>query len=279
MTGADLLADGAARLARAGIESPRLEARLLLAHAAGLTPEALLRDLRSPVAAPGFDALLMRRAQREPLAYLVGQREFWSLPFHVSPATLIPRPDSETVVQAALAAAPGARRVLDLGAGTGCLLLAVLSERPYAWGIGADYDPRAAALAARNAAALGLAARASFLCADWAAPLRGKFDLVLSNPPYIESAGITGLEPEVAVYEPVRALDGGLDGLDAYRRLATALPDLLATDGAAVLEVGAGQDRAVTELMRRGGLDTARVHNDMAGMARAVTLVHSAIGM
>ena len=277
MTGADLLAGGAARLAKAGIESPRLEARLLLAHAAGLAPEALLRDLRDPIAAPGFDALLTRRARREPLAYLLGRREFWSLPFAVSPATLIPRPDSETVVQAALAAAPWAKRVLDLGTGTGCLLLAVLNECPGAWGVGVDLDPRATALAAHNAAALGLGDRAVFLCADWAAPLAGKFDLVLSNPPYIQSADIAGLEPEVSAYEPGRALDGGPDGLDAYRHLAATLPDLLAADGVAVLEVGAGQDRAVTGLMRSAGLDTACVHNDMTGVARAVTLVRSAV--
>ncbi len=215
-------------LRAAAIEAPRLEARLLLGHAMGLSPEALLREPRRavpPDAAARFSELLRRRLEeRAPVAHLLGEREFWSLPIRVSPATLIPRPDSETLIEAACAAFPdrdAVRRILDLGTGTGCLLLAALTEFPAATGLGIDRVPAAAALAAANARRLGLAGRARFLAGDWGAPLAAavaaRFDLVLCNPPYIEAAAIAGLEPEVARHEPASALDGGADGLDAYR--------------------------------------------------------------
>lgn len=272
MTGAEALAMGAARLASAGVDSPRLDARLLLAHATGLSAAGLLRDLRQPVDAPGYEALLARRAGREPLAYLLGTREFWSLPFLVSPATLIPRPDSETVVEAALAAHASPARVLDLGTGTGCLLLSILHERPDAWGVGTDLAAEAVRLAQANAARLGLADRAAFVCTDWVAALAGRFDLVVSNPPYIPSAELPGLMPEVANWEPRRALDGGLDGLDAYRRLCALLPGLLAPGGVAVLELGAGQAGAVAGLAQAANLVPASVRHDLAGVARALVL-------
>jgi len=230
------------RLRGAAIEAPRLEARRLLAHVLGTTEEALLRDPRAAVPtdkAQHFAALLARRLAHEPFAYLTGRVGFWTLDLEVSPATLIPRADSETLVEAALQACPdhgAALRVLDLGTGTGALLLAVLSEFPAAQGIGVDLKPEAAALAARNAARLGLAGRAGFLAGDWAAALSGRFDLILCNPPYIESTAIAGLMPEVARHEPASALDGGVDGLAAYRRVIADLPRLLAPRGVAVLE-------------------------------------------
>ena len=267
----EALRHGAALLAAAGVDNPRLDARLLLGQAYGLSREALLRDPGRSVDPAPFDALLARRAAREPLALILGHQEFWSLPFAVSPATLIPRADSETVIEAALAAVPdreGVRRVLDLGTGTGCLLLAALTEFPAAWGVGVDRAPEAAALAARNAAALGLSGRAAFLCGDWNAALSGRFDLVLSNPPYIPGGDIAGLMPEVARYEPVRALDGGADGLDAYRRILAALPRLLAPGGVAVLEVGAGQAEPVAALAGRA----VAVRADLGGIPRAVVV-------
>ncbi len=246
MTVGEALRFGTALLAAEGVDNPRLDARLLLGHAAGLSREALLRDPGRVVDPVPYGALLARRAAREPLALILGRQEFWSLPFEVSAATLIPRADSETVIEAALAAADRGRvqSILDLGTGTGCLLLAALTEFPDAWGVGVDWAVEAAALAARNAAALGLAGRAAFLCGDWDTALSARFDLVLSNPPYIPGGDIAGLMPEVARHEPGRALDGGADGLDAYRHILAALPRLLAPDGFAVLEIGAGQGEA-----------------------------------
>jgi release factor glutamine methyltransferase len=266
------------RLRGAAIEAPRLEARRLLAHVLGTTEEALLRDPRAAVPADKaahFAALLARRVAHEPFAYLTGRVGFWTLELEVSPATLIPRADSETLVEAALAACPdkgAALRVLDLGTGTGALLLAVLSELPTASGIGIDLKPAAAALAARNAARLGLAARARFLAGDWAAAVRGPFDLVLCNPPYIESAAIAGLMPEVARHEPASALDGGADGLAAYRPIIADLARVLAPRGVAVLELGAGQQAAVEALARAAGLSPEACRADLGGVPRALVL-------
>ena len=265
-------------LRAAAIDSPRLEARLLLGHAMGATPEALLRDPGAPVppeAASRFRAALAARLDAVPVAHIIGTQGFWTLELAVSPATLIPRPDSESLVEAALDAFPdaGAKlRVLDLGTGTGCLLLAVLAERPRAFGVGVDLVPGAAALAAGNAARNGLADRAAFLAGDWAASLVGRFDLVLSNPPYIESAAIAGLMPEVARHEPRSALDGGADGLAAYRHLTAILLDLLSPGGAAVLELGDGQREAVEALARGTGLTPSTCRTDLGGVERALVL-------
>ncbi|MGG5819375.1 peptide chain release factor N(5)-glutamine methyltransferase [Falsiroseomonas sp. HW251] len=265
-------------LRAAAIENPRLEARLLLAHALGATTEALLRDPRAavpPDAAARFRAALEARLVATPVAHILGMQGFWTLDLAVSPATLIPRPDSEALVEAALDLFPEPAapiRVLDLGTGTGCLLLAVLSERPNAFGIGVDLVPEAAALAAANAARNGLADRAAFLAGDWAAALAGRFDLILSNPPYIESDAIAGLMPEVARHEPRSALDGGADGLEAYRHLAAILPGLLAPGGAAVIELGAGQRQAVEALALSGGLVPEGCRSDLGGVERALVL-------
>jgi release factor glutamine methyltransferase len=271
---AQALRAGAARLEAAGIENARREARRILAHALGMQPAELLFQPQAPVPTDAFDALLARRAAREPLALITGHQEFWSLDFAVSPDTLVPRPDSETLIEAALAAFPardGVGRVLDLGTGTGCLLLAALHEFPVAFGIGVDRIPVAAALARRNAAALGLAGRTAFLCGDWASALAGRFDLVLCNPPYIPAAEIASLMPEVALHEPGSALSGGADGLDAYRAVIATLPGLLAPDGAAILELGQGQAPAVAALAGAWNFATA-LRFDLSGIARALVI-------
>lgn len=264
----EALAAAAARLRDAGIENPQREARRLAAHAAGTTATGLLAF--DTIDEHALAALVARRAAHEPLAFITGQREFWGLAFAVSPATLIPRPDSETLIELALAHRPAAR-VLDLGTGTGCLLLSLLHEWPESTGVGVDLSPAAAALAARNAAALGLASRAGFLAGHWADALATCFDLVISNPPYIESADVPGLMPDVAAYEPAAALDGGPDGLAAYRALLAALPALLTPNGAAILEIGATQAPAVAALAATAGYTTT-LRADLAGHPRALRL-------
>ncbi len=265
--------DGAAAaLRQAGIEQPRREARLLLAHALGVTPAELIRRRDAVVAAPALAPLTARRAAHVPLALILGRRGFWTLDLAVSAATLIPRADSEVLIEAALAAFPDrsqVRRALDLGTGTGCLLLAALHEFPHAWGVGVDLVPAAAVLARENAARLGLAARAAFFAGDWAAALGARFDLILANPPYVASAEIDGLMPEVARHEPRSALDGGADGLDAYRTLTAQLPGLLAPGGVAVVELGQGQDLAFAGLAAAAGLTLREIRPDLAGVPRA----------
>jgi release factor glutamine methyltransferase len=270
-----LLCQGAATLRAAGIEEARAEARLLLGHVLGLDAAGLLARRHEAVEAAPFHAAIARRAAREPLAYITGRQGFWTLDLAVSPATLIPRADSESLVEAALAALPdrdAGLSVLDLGTGTGCLLLAILAERPNAFGVGVDLAPEAAALARANARATGLGARAAFLAGDWAGALAGRFDLVLSNPPYIESADISALMPEVAAHEPARALDGGADGLAAYRRLAAQLPGLLGPGGIAVLELGQGQRAAVSALMAGAELVVLGCRADLNGVDRALVV-------
>jgi release factor glutamine methyltransferase len=272
-TVAQAIRDGAALL-NATTDNPRLEARLLLAHALGVTRDDLIRDPARPIDATAYETLLARRIAHEPLALITGHREFWSLDFLVSPATLIPRPDSETLVEAALAAfagRPPPRRILDLGTGTGCLLLALLTEFPSAFGIGLDLVPEAAGLAATNATRLGLAGRSAFVSADWTNPITGRFDLIVSNPPYISGPNIGSLMPEVANHEPRRALDGGPDGYDAYRSIVPHLADHLTTDGVAVLELGQGQANYVVELVRGAGWE-ASLRLDLAEISRAIVL-------
>ncbi len=265
-------------LRAAGIETPRQEARLLLAYSMACREEDLLRDPRAPVpdaAARRFGDLLSRRLAHEPMAHLLGHAGFWTLTLETSPATLIPRGDSEAIVEAALAAFESRdriRRILDLGTGTGALLLAVLAESPAAFGVGVDLSPAAAALAARNAAANGLAQRAAFVCGNWSEAITGRFDLVLANPPYIESAEVPRLMPEVARYEPSLALDGGADGLDAYRVLVQAMPGLLTPGGRAVFELGQGQRPAVEGLAREAGLVAVAARHDLGGIERALVL-------
>jgi release factor glutamine methyltransferase len=259
----------AARLKAAGIDDPRREARLILAAACKISAAGLLAldEVDRSVYAP----LLARREAREPLAYILGRKEFWGLEFAVSPATLIPRPDTETLVESVLESGLKPKAVLDLGTGTGCLLLSVLHEFPAAFGVGVDINPAAAALARRNAQQLGLGNRAAFLAGSWADSLDAKFDLVLSNPPYIESADIPNLMPEVADYEPARALDGGGDGLRAYAEILYALPKVLHNDGLAVLELGLGQARSVSAMAAQAGL-TCTTRRDLGGVDRAALI-------
>jgi release factor glutamine methyltransferase len=218
--------------------------------------------------------VVARRARREPVSRIVGRREFWSLDFMLSPATLDPRPDSECLIEAALAAAPedAATLVLDLGTGSGCLLLAFLSERKRATGLGVDLSADAVATARENAARLGLAERARFAVGDWGAGVTGGFDLILCNPPYIPAGDIEGLAPEVAHHDPRLALAGGEDGLEAYRELAPELARLLRPRGRAVLEVGHGQADAVGRLMAAAGLSTHARRADLGGIERCLTL-------
>lgn len=278
--GADLgavLRGAAARLGAAGLASPRLDARVLIAHALGIAPDdVLLRPDRSISRheARAIDRLVARRLEREPVSRIVRRREFWSLPFRVGAATLDPRPDSETVVSAVLAALPArerAVRLLDLGTGTGCLLLALLSELPNARGLGVDVAPGALAVARANARALGLKARARFRRGSWADGLAGPFDVVVSNPPYITSGALAGLPAEVG-FDPVGALDGGPDGLAAYRAIAAALPRLLAPGGLAALEIGADQAAAVGKILAGAGLEMDKIVRDLANNPRVIVV-------
>ncbi|MEX0759323.1 MAG: peptide chain release factor N(5)-glutamine methyltransferase [Tistlia sp.] len=279
------LAEGAARLAAAGIEGARRDARLLLAAAAGLEPAAVVawpeRPL-PPAAEAAFRSLVARRAAREPVARILGRREFWSLSFAISPATLDPRPDSETLVEALLARTPDRRRplaVLDLGTGSGCLLLALLSELPAAWGLGLDRSQEAVRVARGNGEALGLGQRAGFLVGDWGAALAPRaptqrFDLIVSNPPYLADDELAALEPEVGRHDPRGALEGGPDGLEAYRTLAMDLPRLLRPGGWAAIEIGAGQSASAAAVLAAGGLAPAALLPDLAGRPRAL-LIHA----
>lgn len=276
MTVAAALDEGQRALIAAGIPNPRLEARILASHALGITVETIIGHPERRVTRgcrADLDAAVSRRARREPLAHIVGHREFWSLPFRVSPDTLIPRPDTETLVEAVLDWL-GERtrrvRILDLGTGSGCILLALLTELQGAWGVGVDVSIHALEVARQNAAALGLAGRAGFVLGDWASGLRGGFDIVVSNPPYIAERDLAGLEPEVARFEPRLALSGGTDGLAAYRAIAPQLARLLAPRGAAFLEVGVGAAGAVTELMRNDGFEHIEIKDDFARIPRCV---------
>lgn len=265
----------ARRFAASGLASPALDARLLLAEAAGMTPDALMRhsDRPPPAGTAGrLEAFAARRLAGEPVGRILGRREFWGLSFSLSPETLEPRPDTETLVAAALDLLPAdaPSRILDLGTGSGCILVALLAERPRAFGIGTDLAPGALATARANALAAGTAARAAFLCADWADPIAGRFDLVVSNPPYIRKADLAGLTPEVRLHDPPRALDGGADGLDSYRRLVQQSVPLLAPGGAVLFEVGHDQAAAIAGLVEAVGLKNIADRRDLSGHIRVV---------
>lgn len=267
--------DRAARdLAAAGLEDPRAEARALFAALLGGRSALLDGERRLDAAtADRLAAAVARRAAREPLGRILGRREFWSLDFTLTPATLEPRPDSETLVQAVLDRLPERhrpRRLLDLGTGSGCLLLALLSELPAAWGLGLDIAPQAATTAAANARSLGLGGRAAFLVDDWGRALSGGFEVVLSNPPYIASADLPQLAPEVRCHDPARALDGGSDGLAAYRRLLPEAARLLLPGGLLALEIGHEQGPAVTGLAASAGFQALECLADLAGRPRVV---------
>ncbi len=276
-----LLVWASGELAAAGIAESRRDARLLLQAAAGLDAAQIIgfpeRDLGAAAEA-GFASLIGRRKAREPVSRILGRREFWSLPFIVSRHTLDPRPDSETLIEAVLERLANRQApisILDLGTGTGCLLLALLSEYPAASGLGVDIQPGAVVTARENAGALDLAARSEFRVGDWGRDLTGPYDLVVSNPPYIAATAIPALDPEVAGYDPLPALDGGRDGLAAYRALAPDAARLLRPGGILVLEIGQGQGDSVCEIMARAGLAIIGLRADLAGIERCIICVRS----
>lgn len=277
----------AAALRDAGIETPEVDARILIGHALGLDHAALTArgDTRLDVAAiRQIDGFAARRLAREPVARILGCQEFWSLPLAVTPAVLVPRPDTETVVELALEQLSGARRVerlriLDIGTGSGALLLALLTELPNATGTGTDISGAALAVARDNATTLALASRATFIVTRFADGLAGPFDLIVSNPPYIAAADIDGLAPEVRCFDPRLALDGGADGLDAYRAIVADAARLLAPGGRLVLELGIGQAEPVAALFAAAGLiATAPPRRDLAGIARAIVAAPASAG-
>jgi len=265
-----------------GIDEPEREARLALLHACTLKPTDLILDPGAPLgpAVKTLRDVARRRAAREPLSRISGSREFWGLRLVLSPAALDPRPDTETLIEAALAIF-GARkseplRILDLGVGSGAILCALLTEFPSASGTGVDLSPEAAETAARNLDRCGFSARVKILVGNWTSVLApchdisGRFDLIVSNPPYIPSADIATLPPEVRLYDPRQALDGGPDGLDAYRAILPAAAALLLPGGAALMEVGAGQAGDVLALARSAGLGGVATRRDLAGIERVV---------
>lgn len=262
-------------LAAAGVDSPALDARLLVAAALAVPMETVIAWPERPLDAAArarLATLLRRRVGREPMAHILGRREFWSLDFVVTADVLVPRPDSETIVAAALEQVGDRARaldILDLGVGSGCLLLALLSELPRARGLGVDVSAAALAVARRNAETLHLADRVELVAGDWLAGISRRFDLVVANPPYIARGGLADLPPEVR-HEPRLALDGGEDGLDFYRALATGLPRVLAASGMAVIEIGAGQAENVTSLLRQGGLEPWLRRADLSGITRCI---------
>ena len=271
MTAAEALRDAAARLAAAGIEGGARDARLLLAEALGLAPNRLtlhLPDTVGPEAAARFEAFLGERLRRRPVAQILGRRMFWGRAFRVTADTLDPRPETETLIEAALAA-PFAS-VLDLGTGTGCILLTLLAERPQARGIGTDASAAALAVAEDNARGLGLADRAGFRRADWFDGVEGRFDLVVSNPPYIAESEMADLAPDVRDWEPALALTPGGDGLDAYRAITAGAARHLTPGGRLLLEIGATQGPAVAALCREAGLGEVGIRPDLDGRDRVV---------
>jgi release factor glutamine methyltransferase len=270
MTGNEALRAAIPRLAAAGIPDAPRDARALLAHAMGIAPDRLtlhLADDLTPEALIAFETAITRRAAREPVSHITGTRLFWGRSFRVTPDTLDPRPETEILVQAALS--EPFLKVLDLGTGTGCILLSCLADRPMAQGIGSDIHPATLAVAEGNARDLGLSARARFVLSDWFAAIPGRFDLILSNPPYITEAEMAALSPEV-LREPLRALTPGGDGLDAYRAIAQGASARLMPQGRLMVEIGPTQGAAVAALFAAQGLQDIHILPDLDGRDRVV---------
>ena len=266
------------RLAGAGSESSRLDGRLLVAHALGLEMGAVLAHperILGPNELARIHELVERRLAHEPMAHILCVKEFWSLPFQVDKHTLTPRPDSESLIEAVLDWLGGGRLdeeldILDMGTGSGALLLALLSELPRARGLGTDISPEALALARRNARALELDGRAGFALGDWGAGLDRYFHIILANPPYVAGHELASLPPEIRLYEPLEALDGGPDGLDEYRRLVPQAGGLLHPRGGLFLEVGRDMAPKVAEIMTAQGFIRGGVRQDLARIERVV---------
>jgi release factor glutamine methyltransferase len=275
----DLLAKGTDHLRKAGIEGPQREARLLLAYALAVSQEELIAESVAPnlQGMMRYESLLARRIAREPMAYILGYREFWSLPFAVGPGVLIPRPETETLVEQALLAFPerdAPLDVLDLGTGSGCLLLSFLHERPQGNGIGVDISREALAYASHNAYELGLWQRVAMVNGSWTDKITDIFDVIFVNPPYIAIGEITSLQPEIC-YEPVSALSGGSDGFDAYRQLAPILLPRLKAGGKVFVEIGSGQAERIRAVFAASGLSTVSQIRDLAGIPRCLVLERS----
>lgn len=268
------VSEGATILRRAGVESARREARLLLGFVIGQPVEWLIAHPEAPnTEIERYRALIARREAREPLSHILGKREFWSREFLVNEAVLDPRADSETLIEAALDRVPISDqrlRILDLGTGSGCLLVTMLCERPNAVGVGVDRSMEALRVAQRNIERWSLTDRAKLVCADWTTSLAVGFDLVLSNPPYIPKGEIEELAPEVAQFDPRAALDGGDDGLDAYRLLAVQILPLISADGVAVIELGAGQESDVQRIFADAGWGGIETVLDLAAHPRCL---------
>ena len=280
----DVLDGVVAALAAAGVEEPRRLARRIIVAAMTLSPAEVFAHPQRHVGDEErvrIEAIAQRVAAREPLSRVLGHREFWGLDFRLSPDTLDPRPETETIVEAVLARLPDRERpysFLDLGTGSGCLILALLSEYPNARGIGVDVSPGAAATARRNAMRHGMLDRAHFITGDWAAALAGIFDVVVANPPYVASGELAALPREVRDHDPPRALDGGANGLDAYRAIARDLARLVAEDGIFAAEIGIGQAGAVAKIIAAAGLAVEPAVADLAGIARVIVARRPAEG-
>ena len=272
------------RLQAAGVDSPVIDARRLVEAAAAATRADIISDPRRILTADQHAVLegyLQRREKREPISHILGTRGFWKIMLRVTPHVLTPRPDTETILDVVLPVFAEEQRfsVLDLGVGSGAILLAILAERPHASGLGVDVSEEALAVARENAANLGLASRTVLLRGDWAAELaESSFDLVVSNPPYIPSGDIAGLEPEVRDHEPRVALDGGADGLDAYRILARQIMAVLRPGGSFAVEIGVGQGAAVRALFDQAGAEGLRIVKDLSLHERVVTGTKKPLG-
>jgi release factor glutamine methyltransferase len=263
------------------LDAPELDARIIVGHVLGLDHTALAAHsdrVLTPEEAAGIAGLSARRLGREPVARILGHKEFWGLPFKLNTDTLVPRPETETVVEATLSSlgrdnrTSSVLRIVDLGTGSGALLLALLSELASAFGIGTDISFVALVCARDNARALGLSARASFVVCNYGAGLSGPADLLVSNPPYVACGDIAGLEPEVRDFDPRRALDGGPDGLDGYRAIASDVRRLLAPGGVLALELGQGQLGTVTSIFAPLGLEPVTTRYDLLGIARTLVM-------
>lgn len=276
----EAIAEAVDALVMAGIFSAHLDARVLLAHVLGVGREYLTLNSDAyleTIELGAFHELVTRRVAREPMSHILGEREFWSLPFRVTQDTLDPRPDSETLVEAVMDMLPkrdAKLMIADFGTGTGCLLLSVLSEYPKAHGLAVDISAAALKVAEENAEQLGLSNRVFFHCANWGEDVMGRYDVIISNPPYIPDADIEKLQPEVSKYEPRNALAGGEDGLDAYRNLMSHISRLLSRQGFAALECGVGQAKDVSHIAEKHGLKTVETRKDLAGVERCVVLMH-----
>jgi release factor glutamine methyltransferase len=274
MTAREALVSAVARLTEAGIEGAARDARVLLAHVLGVGADRLTLHLADEMTKPqaiSYEEALARRAAHQPVAQITGRRLFWGLEFRVTPDTLDPRPETETLVAEALTRP--FLKVLDLGTGTGCILLSCLKHMPMARGVGVDASPAALAVASRNAADLGLEGRARFLQSDWFSAIEGRFDLIVSNPPYIADDEMAALAPDVRDWEPHLALTPGGDGLDAYRAIARGAGARLLPGGRILLEIGPTQGHAVSSLLAAAGLEDVRVLPDMDGRDRVVAAV------